>query len=117
MITVNATTDYRGLSTDEKPTDADVNAFLLEVDTGVFYYFDGEEWGKVGGDTENSGRSANSNTKSDTRTEPVEEIKAEIGEEKELDDHSEYEPDEELKKENTEVKQTEPEPTKGGDGE
>ena len=116
MITVNATTDYRGLSTDEKPADADVNALLLEVDTGDFYYFDGENWGKVGGTTEDSGRSAN-NTKSDIRTEPMEEIKAEIGEEKELDDLSEYEPNEELKKENMEVKQTEPEPTKGGDGE
>lgn len=116
MITVNATTDYRGLSTDEKPTDADVNALLLEVDTGVFYYFDGESWGKVGGATEDSGRSVN-NTKSDIRTGPMEEIKAEIGEEKELNDRSEYELNEELKKENTEVKQTEPEPTKGGDGE
>lgn len=116
MITVNATTDYRGLSTDEKPADADVNALLLEVDTGYFYYFDGESWGKVGGTAEDSGRSAN-NTKSDMRTEPMEKIKAEIGEEKELDDRSEYELNEELKKENTEVKQTEPEPTKGGDGE
>jgi hypothetical protein len=116
MITVNATTDYRGKSTDEKPTNADVNALLLEVDTGDFYYFDGENWGKVGGTTKDSGRSTN-NTKSNMRTEPMEEIKAEIGEEKELDDRSEYEFNEELKKENTEVKQTEPEPTKGGVGE
>lgn len=116
MITVNATTDYRGLSTDEKPEDADVNALLLEVDTGDFYYFDGENWGKVGGATEDSGRSAN-NTKSDIRTEPIKKIKAEIGEEKEPNDRSEYEPNEELKKENTKVKQTEPEPTKDGDGE
>lgn len=116
MITVNATTDYRGMSTDDKPADADVNALLLEVDTGDFYYFDGENWGKVGGTAKDSGRSVN-NTKSDIRTEPVEEIKAEIGEEKELDDHSEYKPYGELKKENTEVKQIEPEPTKGGDGE
>lgn len=50
MITVNATTDYRGMSTDDKPADADVNALLLEVDTGDFYYFDGEEWHKVGGE-------------------------------------------------------------------
>lgn len=107
MITVNATTDYRCMSTDEKPTDADVNALLLEVDTGVFYYFDGENWGKVGGDTtEDSGRGVN-NAKSDIRTEPMEEIKAEIGEEKELDER------EEEKKPDTEVKQIEPEPTKG----
>lgn len=116
MITVNATTDYRGMSTDDKPADADINALLLEVDTGDFYYFDGENWDKVGGTAEDSGRSVN-NTKSDIHTEPMEEIKAEIGEEKELDDRSEYEPNEELKKENTEVKQAEPEPTKGGDGE
>lgn len=115
MITVNATTDYRGLSTDNKPADADINALLLEVDTGDFYYFDGENWGKVGGTTEDSGRGAN-NTKSDIRIEPMEEIKAEIGEEKEPNDRSEYD-NEDLKKENTEVKQTEPEPTKGGDGE
>lgn len=51
MITVNATTDYRGMSTDDKPAEADVNALLLEVDTGDFYYFDGEEWHKVGGDS------------------------------------------------------------------
>lgn len=116
MVTVNATTDYRCMSTDSKPAYADVNALLLEVDTGDFYYFDGETWGKVGGTAEDSGRSAN-NAKSDIRTEPVEEIKNEIGEEKEPDDLSEYEPKEELKKENTEVKQIEPEPTKGGDGE
>ena len=50
MITVNATTDYRGMSTDGKPAEADVNALLLEVDTGDFYYFDGAEWHKVGGE-------------------------------------------------------------------
>lgn len=45
-------TDYRGLSTDEKPTDNGVfaNALFLEVDTGDFYYYDGEAWAKVGGD-------------------------------------------------------------------
>lgn len=51
MITVNAPTDYRCKSTDDKPADADVNALLLEVDTGDFYYFDDdEEWHKVGGE-------------------------------------------------------------------
>ena len=111
MVTVNATTDYRCMSTDSKPEYADVNALLLEVDTGDFYYFDTDkDWHKVGSDTENSGRSAN-NTKNDIRTEPMEEIKAEIGEEKELDER------EEVNKPDTEVKQIEPEPTKGGDGE
>ena len=51
MVTVNATTDYRGKSTDTKPAAADINALFLEVDTTDFYYFDtDEEWHKVGGD-------------------------------------------------------------------
>lgn len=41
--------DYKGLSTDDKPTDCAVNSLFLELDTGDFYYFDGEEWKKVGG--------------------------------------------------------------------
>ena len=50
MVTVNATTDYRGKSTDTKPTDADINALFLEVDTQDFYYFDTDkDWHKVGG--------------------------------------------------------------------
>ena len=40
---------YEGLSTDTKPTEADVNALFLELDTGDFYYFDGSQWSKVGG--------------------------------------------------------------------
>lgn len=58
-ITVNATTDYRGLSTDTKPTDADINALMLEVDTGDFYYFDtDEDWHKVGGSSASRTKSA-----------------------------------------------------------
>ena len=50
MITLNGScADYRGLSTDPKPSDADENALLLEVDTGDFYYFSGGEWAIVGG--------------------------------------------------------------------
>lgn len=42
--------EYRGLSTDEKPTDnVTINSLFLELDTGDFYYFDGEQWTKVGG--------------------------------------------------------------------
>lgn len=43
--------DYRGLSTDVKPTDemVPVNSIYLELDTGDFYYFDGETWNKIGG--------------------------------------------------------------------
>lgn len=41
--------DYKGLSTDNKPTeDVGVNALFLELDTGDFYYFDGTTWYKIG---------------------------------------------------------------------
>lgn len=49
-VTLNGSrADYVGLSTDTKPTDALVNSLFLELDTGVFYYFDGSDWAKVGG--------------------------------------------------------------------
>lgn len=84
MVTVNATTDYRGKSTDPKPTDADINALLLEVDTGDFYYFDtDEEWHKVGGANGTKAKSAEPDlkksvenfeeVKEDVRDEPMEE--------------------------------------------
>jgi hypothetical protein len=42
--------DYRGLSTDVKPTEmVAVNSIYLELDTGNFYYFDGTTWNKIGG--------------------------------------------------------------------
>lgn len=48
-------TDYvelEGLSTDEKPTEGiGVNSKFHELDTGDTYYFTGETWAKVGGDT------------------------------------------------------------------
>lgn len=40
--------EYKGLSTDSKPTDCDVNSLFWEMDTDTIYYFDGEEWLKVG---------------------------------------------------------------------
>ena len=40
--------DYKGLSTDTKPTDCTVNSLFLELDTGDFYYFNGETWEEVG---------------------------------------------------------------------
>lgn len=50
MITNNGSSlDLLGLSTDTKPDDAAVNTLFLELDTGDFYYFDGEAWAKVGG--------------------------------------------------------------------
>lgn len=45
--------DYKGLSTDEKPTGELVleNALFLELDTGDFYYYTkGGGWSKVGGE-------------------------------------------------------------------
>lgn len=41
--------EYKGLSTDTKPTGCAPNSIFLELDTGDFYYFDGEEWHKIGG--------------------------------------------------------------------
>lgn len=38
-----------GLSTDQKPTDVDINTIFLELNTGDFYYFDGTNWLKIGG--------------------------------------------------------------------
>lgn len=54
MITINncmqdGENEYKGLSTDTKPTNCAVNSLFLELDTGDFYYFDGTTWAKVGG--------------------------------------------------------------------
>lgn len=63
MVTIHAITnvdgdstksyEFCGLSTDEKPTEVggkpiEANSLFLELDTGDFYYFDGEDWQKVG---------------------------------------------------------------------
>ena len=51
MITLyGSRPELSGLSTDEKPTDAEVNTIFLELDTGIFYYFTGTTWEKIGGD-------------------------------------------------------------------
>lgn len=41
--------EYKGLSTDTKPTDCAVNSLFLELDTGDSYFFNGSTWQKVGG--------------------------------------------------------------------
>ena len=42
--------EFKGLSTDTKPTfEVGVNSLFFEVDKGDFYYFTGETWEKVGG--------------------------------------------------------------------
>lgn len=43
------TEEYKGLSTDTKPTECEVNSLFFELDTGDFYYFTGDAWNKVGG--------------------------------------------------------------------
>lgn len=99
MVTVNATTDYRGKSTDTKPTDADINALFLEVDTQDFYYFDTDnDWHKVGGSasrakSETDLKKAVENldeVKEDVRDEPLEEKEIELDERGEI---SEPEPE------------------------
>lgn len=54
MITLNdckqAFDEYKGLSTDDKPTECAVNSLFFELDTGDFYYFNGTTWLKVGGE-------------------------------------------------------------------
>lgn len=42
--------EFKGLSTDVKPTDGvSTNSLFLELDTGNFYYYTGATWSKVGG--------------------------------------------------------------------
>ena len=83
MVTVNATTDYRGKSTDTKPTDADINALFLEVDTQDFYYFDtDEDWHKVGGADDTKAKSAEiENTDLIKSLENLEEVKEDVQDE------------------------------------
>lgn len=89
-VTVNATTDYRGKSTDTKPADADINALFLEVDTQDFYYFDTDkDWHKVGGSASRA-KSVETDlkksvdnleeVKEDVRDEPLEEKEIEFDE-------------------------------------
>lgn len=50
MVTINQSgADYRGLSTDIKPTEPAVNSIFLELDTESFYFYDGTAWNLVGG--------------------------------------------------------------------
>ena len=50
MVTLNGqNANLLGKSTDEKPTNVEINTLFLELDTGDFYYFDGTNWLKVGG--------------------------------------------------------------------
>lgn len=59
MGSQNADFELKGLSADEKPTEINgvavhQNSLFLELDTGKFYYFDGEDWAEMGGGSSNS---------------------------------------------------------------
>ena len=55
MITLNDNKqhgeyEFKGLSTDTKPTENVMpNSLFLELDTGDFYFFTGTEWAIIGG--------------------------------------------------------------------
>lgn len=52
MVTLHSSQkkELLGLSTDIKPDGMSENTLFLELDTGDFYYFDGTQWKKVGGE-------------------------------------------------------------------
>lgn len=48
----DADLDLKGLSTDTKPTEGvAVNSLFLEVDTGKFYFYTGQQWQAMGSGT------------------------------------------------------------------
>ena len=48
MVTLKGYTANRlGLSTDQKPTNVDVNTSIRELDTNKYYYFDGTDWNQI----------------------------------------------------------------------
>ena len=48
MVTLKGyTANMLGLSTDQKPTDAEVNTIIRELDTNKYYYFDGSDWNEI----------------------------------------------------------------------
>ena len=55
MVTlIGSNGNYACLSSDTKPTltntPADINALIVELDTGLVFYWTGTEWAKFGGD-------------------------------------------------------------------
>ena len=48
MVTLKGyTANMLGVSTDQKPTDADINTIFRELDTNKYYYFDGTDWNEI----------------------------------------------------------------------
>ena len=48
MVTLKGyTANMLGVSTDQKPTDAEVNTIFRELDTNKYYYFDGTTWNEI----------------------------------------------------------------------
>jgi hypothetical protein len=55
MVTLNGNSgSYSCLSGDTKPTltnaPGDINTLIVELDTGLVYYWNGTQWKKFGGD-------------------------------------------------------------------
>lgn len=55
MVTLNGHLGgYECVSSDTKPTltntNADINTLIVELDTGLVFYWTGTEWAKFGGD-------------------------------------------------------------------
>ena len=48
MVTLKGyTANMLGVSTDQKPTDAEVNTIFRELNTNKYYYFDGSAWNEI----------------------------------------------------------------------
>ena len=48
MVTLKGyTANLEGLSTDSKPTDAEINTIFHELNTDKYYYFDGTNWTEI----------------------------------------------------------------------
>lgn len=39
--------EYRGVSTDEKPSGVPLYSIYFEMDTNTFYYYDGTQWVEI----------------------------------------------------------------------
>ena len=53
MITINDCKQanersFQGLATDTKPVNVAPNSIFLQLNGGIFYYFDGANWERVG---------------------------------------------------------------------
>lgn len=54
MITLNdckqaGQHSFKGMLTDVKPVDCSANSLFFQLNGGIFYYFNGQNWVRVGG--------------------------------------------------------------------